>query len=830
MKFELKDYQEEAASKILSDLRKGISEFNTDRTFTAVSLAAPTGAGKTVIAAAVIERTLFGDPEGVAQSDPEATFLWLTDDPSLNEQTRMKILEASDLIQSGHLVTLDDSFDQPAFDSAKVYFLNIQKLAKSSNLVNRKEGRRRNVIWDTITNSIKDRAAGFYLIIDEAHRGTGKSSSDRQTIVMRIMNGDGLVAAPPVVLGISATPGRFEDAIESGPLERLTRKVSVPVAAVRESGLIKDVLSISYHDKSEAVETTLVRQAVSKLREMTEAWDAYTKAEAESPVRPALVVQIPPSASHSEVGTLLDVCIDEWPALGRKFSIAHSLESHTSERFGDHAVPYVKPQNIQSHPSIRLILFKEALTTGWDCPRAEVMVSLRRAKDDTYIAQLIGRMVRSPLARRIESDERLNRVRLYLPFFNRVAVEEVKAKLESDEGGLPTDIEIDSLDAPRNLTVPAETFTCVEKLPSFEVPGAVHRSQVSRLHKLAALLSGDKLMDSAIKTADCYLVSVIHTEMERLENEGTLSSLIQDAKTSIVDVLEIRGGKAERTFTETLETDVADIDRIFGGAKQRFRDGMADIFWSHRVLEKNDDTLEAKILTIALSRDEATVTALESAAGVRVRHWLDTYGESISLLSEDKKARYSEVRAMAREPELVHPALPKLPITMSGDTSLDEYPNHLYANPEGNFRVKLDTWEKHVMQVESRRIDFVAWYRNPTGGQRSIRIPYLKGTGFGKLYPDFIVLQSADDDSIRASIIDPHGQHLADTPDKLRGLAKYANEFGGSYGRIVSVIMDSRGKYRMLDLKDAAIESVLNGVHTQEDVERVFEERGSDYG
>ena len=47
------------------------------------------------------------------------------------------------------------------------------------------------------------------------------------------------------------------------------------------------------------------------------------------------------------------------------------------------------------------VLFKEALTTGWDCPRAEVMFSQRVAGDHTYIAQLIGRMVRTPLARRI---------------------------------------------------------------------------------------------------------------------------------------------------------------------------------------------------------------------------------------------------------------------------------------------------------------------------------------------------------------------------------------------------------------------------------------------
>jgi type III restriction enzyme len=42
-----------------------------------------------------------------------------------------------------------------------------------------------------------------------------------------------------------------------------------------------------------------------------------------------------------------------------------------------------------------------AISTGWDWLRAEVLVSLRAAQEYTYIAQLIGRMVRTPLARTI---------------------------------------------------------------------------------------------------------------------------------------------------------------------------------------------------------------------------------------------------------------------------------------------------------------------------------------------------------------------------------------------------------------------------------------------
>jgi hypothetical protein len=829
VKLELKEYQEEAVAKVVSGLRKGTDEFAADGEHAAVSLSAPTGAGKTVVAAAVMERMLFGDPDGMIEEDPKAIFLWLTDDPSLNEQTRKKILEASDRLGPSHLVTLDDGFDQPEFDNGRIYFLNIQKLSKNSNLVNRKEGKRNFTLWETISSTIIENGTHYIMIVDEAHRGTGRRSSDDTTIAQRLLNGNGVVKAAPVVLGISATPERFETAITSGAQDRLLRKVTVPVLAVRESGLIKDVLSVSYQAEKQTMEFTLLREAVTNLREIDEAWDAYTKAEDEPPVRAALVLQIPPSAPDAEVSALLDVLVEEWDILGRKFAIAHSLESHTVQQFGNkHLVHYVAPQDIQDHPSVRVVLFKEALTTGWDCPRAEVMVSLRAAKDGTYIAQLIGRMVRSPLARRIESDETLNRVRLYLPNFNKAAVESVKAQLESGEG-VPTEIEINSVDAPRNTSLDDSVFAAVEALPSYQVPGPVHRSQVARLHKLAALLTGDKIITDAIKAADGFLVAILNAERDRLEADETLAGLVEDAETANVEVMNIEADGTTTTTQEVFSTDINDVDRLFAKARRKFRDGLAETYWAYRVSELDQDPIDAKTLVVALSTDSATVDAVEEAASDRVRQWLDTHGDTIAGLSEDKKAKYAEVRAMARSPEVVHPGLPEGPITMSGDEDVATYEDHLYCDSAGLFRVRLGSWEQHVLAVEGSRNDFAAWYRNPTGGQRALRIPFETSEGYGKLYPDFVVLQTGDDGKALASIVDPHGHHLADAGDKLRGLGAYAEKHGGEFGRIIAVIRNTQGEFRMLDLKDATIRTAIKGVHGKEAIEQVFADHGSVY-
>ena len=84
-----------------------------------------------------------------------------------------------------------------------------------------------------------------------------------------------------------------------------------------------------------------------------------------------------------------------------------------------------------------MLFAKEAVSNGWDCPRAEVIFSQRPRKDPTYIAQLIGRMVRTPLARRIDADETLNSIACYLPQFNPEATQGVVDYLtgKTDEMG-----------------------------------------------------------------------------------------------------------------------------------------------------------------------------------------------------------------------------------------------------------------------------------------------------------------------------------------------------------------------------------------------------------
>ena len=97
MRVELKDFQDEAVTSLLGRLERMRTMYRAiSGSLTSVCLTAPTGSGKTVMCAAVIESLFFGNDRLGVLPDENAVVLWLSDSPSLNEQTRSRFVDASD--------------------------------------------------------------------------------------------------------------------------------------------------------------------------------------------------------------------------------------------------------------------------------------------------------------------------------------------------------------------------------------------------------------------------------------------------------------------------------------------------------------------------------------------------------------------------------------------------------------------------------------------------------------------------------------------------------------------------------------------------------------
>ena len=183
MKVELFPFQQKARQKLRKFADRAKRDFEEDATTQVISFTAPTGAGKTIMTAAFVESIYSGDENYPAQSD--AIFVWLSDSPELNQQSWKKFYFNADGVNPSQLITIEDeNFNQRIFDDGKIYFLNTQKLGKSSNLTKHSDSRQF-TIWETLQNTILEKSEKLYFIIDEAHRcmKTGRATATATTIM-----------------------------------------------------------------------------------------------------------------------------------------------------------------------------------------------------------------------------------------------------------------------------------------------------------------------------------------------------------------------------------------------------------------------------------------------------------------------------------------------------------------------------------------------------------------------------------------------------------------------------------------------------------------------
>lgn len=854
MKFTLKDYQADAVRDALSNLKKARKRWHEDADKNTFSLTAVTGAGKTVMAAAAFEALFHGDDEYDFDADPGAVVIWFSDDPALNEQTRFRLIEASDRIRHTDLVVVENTFNRAKFEAGKIYFLNTQKLGKNSLLVRGFEGEddgglfpetrpdmRSHTIWDTIRNTIEDPELTLYLVLDEAHRGMGSHStaaeSAKSTIVQRLINGASGVPGIPIVWGISATVDRFKKAMEGAQKRVTLPDVVVDSAKVQESGLIKDTIVLDIPNEVGDFDTVLVRRATDKLKTSTDAWTEYAKQQDEAhTVVPLMVLQVPNTPDPNDIGRALDTIYQQWPELPSG-SVAHVFGEHTTQQFGNCIVPYISPERVQESMWVRVLIAKDAISTGWDCPRAEVMVSFRAAVDRTHITQLLGRMVRSPLARRIPGNDRLNSVDCLLPKFNAKTVNEVAEALMKGDDTLPPPsgrVLINPAEMKPNPLAAQNVWDKFESLPSQTRPqrGA---KPAKRLTALAHELSADDILPSAGKLAHAEMHKVLDAAQKnfKMQIEAKRKAVMTvDGKTVLADMK----GKL-KSFDEFLEdADMAVIDDAYRRAARIFTPDISRTYvdaLAYRTADPDDADefeealVEARVSVAALGLVTEIQLHFDAEADKLAKSWLKKYGQAIKALSHDRQESYRQIREMSTEPqdvELVKPEAKYEPTSVrekDSEAMLPTYKSHLLCDAEGNYPVELkSSWESKVVEAEMKRNGFKFWYRNPQQpGQSSLGIAYpLSVEQHGIVRPDFIFFAVEEDGAIVADLVDPHGLHLADALPKLQGLALYAEAHAQVYRRIESVA-EALGKLRMLDLKN---EDVRKGIAAAKDAASLF--------
>jgi len=822
MSFELRSFQEEAVRELLEYFQKARDGFDAAGIRSAIGLTATTGAGKTVIASAVLDAILFGSDRFGVQGDPRATFLWMTDLPSLNLQTQEKMLQASSRLRFDVLPIVDNTWNRETLAPGHVHFLNTQLLAKSSLLA--KEGptlRRSYTFWDVVTNTIAEhetRGTTLYLVVDEAHRGMteGRDLAEANSIIQRFILGypDAAMPPVPVVWGVSATPQRFLDLV--GNTDRARFRCDVPPEDVRASGLIKERTRAEFAGERQTDAMALFPEAVSRWWQSTAEWETYHQQHptSEELVVPAFVIQVENVGSDAVSATDLAQTITAISDVSGPLpddAFAHAFGEHADLSVGGRTVRYLEPSKIAADPDARVVFYKDALGTGWDCPRAEVMFSFRRAVDPTSIAQTIGRMVRAPLARRIEESVELNTAYIFLPHYTRSAVEAVVEYLASTGNeAVAGTIEIGATSVTLPLREMPLAIAAIEAVPTYVVPARPQRSTIRFLAKMARFLAASGIDEPAKQREAGDGAGLLLEQQRALAKDSRFVKEIDEQGEIIVEMAEALMGESAltRAGTRPLQATEETIDREFGQARAKLTPEVADAYVIKR-LGEGASIRQSKLEARALSARPSVVAKLEAWASGRIDTLRQAHGARIESLDPKLKSKYFD-DILQQAPDPTSRAMHLLPNAdfRRGD---DLLPSHLYGETDRDPSLALgSSWERATIQAELENPEAFGWLRNVDRATWSLRIPRREGNGWRPFFPDLILVRT-DGDRVVVDILDPHDHTKPDAVSKAKGLSAYAKRHAEKLGH-VDAIAKIGGMYRRLHMERNAIRSQVDAL------------------
>jgi type III restriction enzyme len=948
MRDELISFQQTAVSKLLAEINSAQAYHRVDGRPQVIAFRAPTGSGKTIVMTEVIEDILNGTETTVEQ--PEAIFVWLSDSPQLNEQSKTKIIQKADKIRPNQCVTIeDDSFDQEMLDDGMIYFLNTQKLGKASRLVSGSDSRTY-TIWQSLQNTAERKGNHLYVIIDEAHRGMQDREAARATSIMqKFLKGseaDGLDALP-VVIGMSATDERFRRLV--GNISSVRHDVDVRPDEVRASGLLKDRIIITYPEQDSIDDMVILQAAADEWKDKCEHWNYYCTTQKSQQVRPVLVIQVENRNSDSASATEIGECLSRIEArTGARFSeyeVVHTFGQTATIEAGGLKIHHVDASDIADNKKIRVVFFKENLSTGWDCPRAETMMSFRHAQDATYIAQLLGRMIRTPLQRHIDVDETLNEVCLFLPHFNKDNVESVMKALQDEEGSdIPADVEGESygndsretwgyrprkhqpkvdlnqmtlagfaqsqsifvdplfeateskaddttkggttqeesvssqqqkpdinIDNPSEMNVPAprsinqgttfapqQSDVGVSSTPETEQEQLVFTDSIDReviatfinktalityeikpfkttdylpsLIKLASLIKNTGLDSYALHSIQQDGVRMIKEYIGRLKENGEYDTLASEVKKlnlswKVFDAF----GKAVNEDKEYIyyTSSDEDIDRKFRIAEKILGGfGLGTAYGTLHFNPENPSEYMVHVILFAAEKD--CVDKLHLYAKNKFNEMSDTYRLQFAHMQSEKyRKQYDAIISNGNEvsahsfhlPEQIRPIV---------DLDGEKYYNHFFVNEEvGYAKIKLDSWEKAVIEEESKRDDFICWIRNPSKGW-GLCLQRLENGIVKGFYPDFLIIRNVVGIGYAIDILEPHRGDLTDNLSKAKALVDYAQKQPSAPIGRLQMIREGKdsitGKKRMkrLDLAKSAVRERVMQLQSTQELDALF--------
>ena len=378
----LKRYQADAVEELVNYSEKLIRKNREKQT---IIFQAPTGSGKTFMMGSFIEQLINEMP------NEDLCFLWISiGTGELHKQSYNSLKSNYSGFPDVYLLEEEFFGSRQTIDKNEVVVVNWNKLNQKdkktgewkSTLMKDKESTN----FRELVKNTKQMGTKIILIIDESH--TNSTSARAVEIRDEIIKAD-------LTIEMSATPVLTEGDYQ--------QKVKVEPLDVIDEGMIKKEIVINDNidlttDDEQTTQELILQSALNKRIVLNQAYQ-----NAKIKVNPLVLIQIPTGDEGEDKQEFIESFLakNDITIENKKLAIWLSEDKVNLEVLNNNS------------NKVEFLIFKQAISTGWDCPRAQVLVRFREVKSIVFNIQVVGRILRMPEAKHYKNDD-LNKAYIYV--------------------------------------------------------------------------------------------------------------------------------------------------------------------------------------------------------------------------------------------------------------------------------------------------------------------------------------------------------------------------------------------------------------------------------
>ena len=666
-------------------------------------LQAITGAGKTVIVSKYIKEML---PDSTLGQTDELAFVWLSvGKGNLHIQSSKKLEQY--LYESAKIMMADEAVLNKMLNAGEILVLNWESLntkkidpktgfSHFDNIFMR-DGDKPNL--QTLWGNTRNAGIKIVLIIDESHNTAGSETS-REIIEL---------IDPAYVVELTATPN-FANTNPKGEYDYCTVKASdvIDEEVIKKNIRLNDTTE---KENNEGILKNLLEQAITKQKELKQ---AYIN-EGIDYINPLCLIQLP----DGKEGKILK---EEVVSILHEKGINYSnkkLAIWLAEK--EDKINLEDINNMSS--SVEYLIFKQAIATGWDCPRASILVKLRDIKSEIFDLQTIGRILRMPELKHYKN-EILNDSYIY-----------TNAEYTLNTGGYPN------------------------VLPQRQVLKGKFKDDVLNMKFISETVTRDKI-DISEKDIIKMFNSIISKEKDKLTSDEIRDITLMSANISSV------------AFHKKSQTEIVPNDKTEIKVKYSTKD--IDRLYKLMINEIKNDVLTYTItdnLIINYFKSITSETEISKLKRIILSNKQVISEVFTKLKGEINKRRYTETL--------------NKDFAFPGDRHANEKETIFYEKCayEKHFASKYNTEKMFEKFLESKD-SVLYWIKNGDAGQNSLSVAYNDGENDKGFFPDYII--KFKDNTIGLFEVKDINDREKNTitPKKIAALKDYCNKYGYACGLI----------------------------------------------